>query len=95
MSDEKYIKSEFPSNVIFSEAARNLDYSVTFHVGDKERLEITKDGFYVDGRLVANDTEIYQAFKDYLNPCSGKETQDDRYYKAIKRNIEKENKDGR
>ncbi len=92
MSDEKYsIKTESP--VTFSDSVSNLDRSITFHVGGKKRLKITKDGFYVDERLVANDTEIYEAFKDFLNSCSGKETQDDRYYKAIKRNIEKEKKD--
>ena len=97
----KYIKSEFPWQVTFNDPALIPDRTIIFHVGAKERLKITKDGFYVDGRLVANDTEIYQAFKDFLNSFSGmnsfsgKETQDDRYYKAIKRNIEKENKDGR
>lgn len=95
MSDEKYIKSEFPWEVTFNDSARIPDRTITFYVGGKARLKITKDGFYVDERLVANDTEIYQAFKDFLNSFSGKETQDDRYYKAIKRNIEKENKDGR
>ena len=98
MSDEKYIiKTESP--VTFINSACNLERSLTFHAGGKERLKITKDGFYLDERLVANDTEIYQAFKDFLNSFSGmnsfsgKETQDDRYYKAIKRNIEKENRD--
>tara|TARA_R110002167_G_scaffold24964_1_gene87120 strand:+ start:126 stop:491 length:366 start_codon:yes stop_codon:yes gene_type:complete len=76
MSDEKYsIKTEFP--VTFSSAVSNLDRSITFHVGGKKRLKIDKDGFYVDERLVANDTEIYEAFKDFLNSCSGKETQDE------------------
>ena len=100
MSDEEYItKNEYSWNdVTFNDPACNLDYGITFDFGGKERLKITKDGFYIDGRLVANDTEIYQAFKDFLNTCSGmnscsgKETQDDRYYKAIKRNIEKEKK---
>jgi hypothetical protein len=99
MSDEEYItKNEFPWMVTFGDQALIPDHTIVFHVGAKERLKITKDGFYVDERLVANDTEIYQAFKDFLNTCSGmnscsgKETQDDRYYKAIKRNIEKEKK---
>ena len=99
MSDEKYVvKNEFPWQVTFGDSLDTQelgtqDPAITFFVGGKERLKVTKDSFYVEGRLVANDTEIYQALQDFLNSCSGKETQDDRYYKAIKRNIEKENKD--
>lgn len=71
MSDEKYsIKTD--STVTLSVlAASNLDRSVKFHVGGEERLRIDKDGFYVDGRLVANDLEIYEAFKDWLNQATG------------------------
>ncbi len=74
-------------SIKFSDTTNN---SVLFNVDGRERLRISKDGFYVEGHLVANDTEIYEAFKDFLNGRVGKETQDDRYYKAIRRHIEKE-----
>ena len=70
MSDEKYsIKTEFP--VTFSNSVSNLDRSIIFLVGGKQRLKIDKDGFYVDDRLVANDLEIYETFKDWLNQSRG------------------------
>tara|TARA_R110000824_G_C14830638_1_gene637844 strand:- start:310 stop:570 length:261 start_codon:yes stop_codon:yes gene_type:complete len=70
MSDEKYsIKTD--STVTFSNSVSNLDRSIIFLVGGKKRLKIDKDGFYVDDRLVANDLEIYEAFKDWLNQATG------------------------
>ena len=43
---------------------------VTFHVGGEERLRIDKNGFYVDGRLVVGDLEIYEAFTNWLNQAN-------------------------
>lgn len=89
MSDEKYsIKTD--STVTFSNSVSNLDRSIIFLVGGKQRLKIDKDGFYVDDRLVANDLEIYETFKDWLNQSRGlnntseateteTESQDDKY----------------
>lgn len=72
----------------------NQPETIKFYIGDKECLEITRDGFYVEGRLVANDIEIYGAFKGFLSGRTKPETQDDRYYKAIRRHIEKEESNG-
>lgn len=95
MSDEKYsIKTD--STVTFSNSVSNLDRSIIFLVGGKQRLKIDKDGFYVDDRLVANDLEIYETFKDWLNQSRGlnntseateteTESQDDKYERHNKR----------
>ena len=71
--------------------------SIIFYIKDTERLRLAPDGFYVEGRLVASDTEVYEAFKAFLNGTKVTpldETQDDRYYKAIRRHIEKEESNG-
>lgn len=87
MSEEIYkIKQDFPWGIIRG----NSNRSITFNVEGKERLRITEEGFYVEGRLAANDTEIYEAFMGFLNQARKPETQDDRYYKAIRNHIEKE-----
>ena len=87
MSKEIYkIKQDFPLAAFQDNSNRNF----MFNIENKECLKITKDGFYVEGRLAANDTEIYEAFMGFLSGTRKPETQDDRYYKAIRRHIEKE-----
>ena len=72
----------------------NQPETIKFYIENKEYLKITRYGFYVEGRLAANDTEIYEAFKGFLSEALKPETQDDRYYKAIRRHIEKEESNG-
>ena len=91
MSEEIYkIKQEFPWSIRYD----NKERPFMLYTGGKERLKITEDGFYVEGRLAANDTEIYEAFMRFLSGALKPETQDDRYYKAIRRHIEKEKSNG-
>ena len=89
MSNEEYTVDS-TSGVTFKDSG---DASIIFYVKNTERLRLAPDGFYVEGRLVANDTEVYEAFTDFLNSTKvipRDETQDDRYYKAIKQHIDTE-----
>ena len=91
MSEEIYkIKQDFPWSIRYDHKERPF----IFYIEGKECLRITEDGFYVEGRLAANDTEIYEAFMRFLSGFLKPETQDDRYYKAIRRHIEKEKSNG-
>lgn len=40
---------------------------VTFHNEGEELIRLTKDGFYVKGKKVAEDKKIYDAFVDFLS----------------------------
>jgi hypothetical protein len=89
MSNEEYTVAS-TGGVSFTDRG---DESIIFYIKDTERLRLAPDGFYVEGRLVANDTQIYEAFKAFLNGTKvtpRDETQDDRYYKAIRRHIKGE-----
>jgi hypothetical protein len=39
---------------------------IVFSIDNEERLRITPDGFYVEGRLVSEDKEIYDQFKSWI-----------------------------
>ena len=42
--------------------------SISFYLGtNNEIIKITKEGFFWKGKLVENDKEIYQKFKEFLN----------------------------
>ena len=90
MSNEEYTVAS-TGGVSFADSGNQ---SIMFYIKGTERLRLAPDGFYVEGRLVANDTEVYEAFKDFLSETGKPETQDDRYYKAIRRHIEKEESNG-
>ena len=93
MSNEEYTVAS-TGGVSFADSGNQ---SIMFYIKGTERLRLAPDGFYVEGRLVANDTQIYEAFKAFLNSTKvtpHDETQDDRYYKAIRRHIEKEESNG-
>ena len=40
--------------------------SIIFTLSGKEKIKITEEGFFVEGRLVENDKEIYQQFKSFI-----------------------------
>ena len=42
-------------------------YTTIFNVGDKEMLRISDEGFFVEGRKVVEDKEIYKSFKNWLD----------------------------
>ena len=89
MSNEEYTVAS-TGGVSFADSGNQ---SIMFYIKGTERLRLAPDGFYVEGRLVANDTQIYEAFKAFLNSTKvtpRDETQDDRYYKAIKQHIDTE-----
>ena len=41
-------------------------HDVTFNIHNKEMIKIAEDGFYVEGRKVSGDKEIYEGFKKFL-----------------------------
>lgn len=55
-NSEKGSDFEFPSN----------PQTIVFTLGDEEVIKITKTGFYVHDKLVANDKEVYFAFKKWV-----------------------------
>ena len=40
--------------------------TISFFVEKNEKLRITKEGFYIEGRLASKDSDIYDAFKLWL-----------------------------
>ena len=42
------------------------DSEVTFYHNGEESIKLTKGGFYVKGKKVAEDKQIYDAFVDFL-----------------------------
>lgn len=61
--------TDFNDKLTITEEPNNGD--IVFYLADKkEVLKITTDGFYIEGRLAANDTEIYHAFKKWLADSS-------------------------
>src|ERR1035437_5218340 len=45
--------------------------AISFYLGtDNEVMKITKEGFFWKGKLVENDKEIYQKFKELLNKAN-------------------------
>ena len=40
--------------------------SIIFTLLGKEKIKITEEGFFIEGRLVENDKEIYQQFKSFI-----------------------------
>jgi len=40
---------------------------VTFDIEENTKLKITKEGFYVDGKKVVDDRQVYDAFVEWLN----------------------------
>lgn len=41
--------------------------TIIFSIEDEEYLKISSEGFFVKGRLIEEDREIYQEFKNWLN----------------------------
>ena len=41
--------------------------TITFSIQNEEYLKLDPDGFYIKGKLVAEDKEIYEAFKLWMN----------------------------
>lgn len=44
----------------------HTDSEIVLYVSGKERIKISDTGFYVEGRKVSKDIEIYEAFKKFL-----------------------------
>lgn len=64
----------------------NIEYNnFIFYHNKKEILKITDDGFYVNGKLTAEDAEIYRAFVEWLS-----DNRIDKGLKPIKSKIPKE-----
>ncbi len=47
-------------------AGLNPSENVTFHISGSTVLEINKDGFYVEGRKITDDKEVYDRFNKFL-----------------------------
>jgi hypothetical protein len=45
----------------------DLPYNFVFRMKNEEIMKITPEGFFWKGKLVENDKEIYQNFKEFLN----------------------------
>lgn len=44
----------------------HTDSEIVLYVSGKVRIKISDTGFYVEGRKVSDDIEIYEAFKKFL-----------------------------
>ena len=44
----------------------HTDSEIILYVSGKVRIKISDTGFYVEGRRVSDDVEIYEAFKKFL-----------------------------
>ena len=44
--------------------------NIIFSLENEEMLKITPDGFYVKGKLVSDDKEIYLGFKEWLTKAN-------------------------
>jgi len=55
------IQGKNSDNIIYSSAP-----SITMTVDGVEMIRITKGAFYVEGRLVTDDEEVYAAFVKYI-----------------------------
>ena len=50
--------------------ARFEPNNFTFFLKGEEIMKITPEGFFWKGKLVENDKEIYQKFKEFLNKAT-------------------------
>ena len=48
------------------EETSNEFATISLRILGEDMIKITKDGFYVKGRLVKDDLEIYEEFKNFL-----------------------------
>ena len=56
------LATDGPPNTVMSLAPHNIN----FVIGGKEMLRLSPEGFFVEGRKVTHDAEVYYAFKEWL-----------------------------
>jgi len=59
-----------PEEVISEESGAVAEVppeEVIFNVEDNPKLKITKEGFYVDGKKIVDDRQVYDAFVEWVN----------------------------
>jgi hypothetical protein len=63
-----YYGKELPEDACFIVKPDYEANDIVFYVGqNNEMMRINKEGFFWKGKLVENDKEIYQKFKEFLN----------------------------
>lgn len=50
------------------------DGPIRFLIGAREMLRIGPDGFFIEGRRVADDASVYKSFKEWLAYVRGEPT---------------------
>jgi hypothetical protein len=66
-----YYGVELPKDACLTIKGRDFETdTISFCLQNEVVIKITKEGFFWKGKLVENDKEIYQKFKEFLNKAT-------------------------
>ena len=51
--------------------------TILFSIDEEEYIRMNKEGFYIKGKLVSSDNEIYYAFKEFIEKALENQRKDD------------------
>lgn len=57
----------FNGKIIGSSFTLEESNTIVFSINNEKIIKMNKDGFYIKGKLVKKDNEIYLAFKEWID----------------------------